>query len=377
MVSERIVFAASQTGARANGGIRSLSNWIRRLDGFLPSVITNLEGTQFTSDLRAAGVPVRVLHWDHRSRGGRLAHEFLRCSRALRRPPLPDPSLLHLNDIQSLQRFGLAALARKLPFVFNVRGTKPEGNRYGPWWQFGARAARRWLVLSNEMKALLVRRVRGLSPNRVSVVPSVVDPQRIHPGTRAQARRVLGLPRDRLIVLYPAHFNDLKGQDRLVGCGFREIAASTPELLLCFVGDGDPVTNQTAARAHEWVRDIGLQNAVRFAGFRSDMGDWYRAADVVIVASRHEGLSRAMIEAVSSNRPVASFDVCSAREVLASGAGAVVPQGDHCQLLDAAVALARRPPSESLLRQAAAPFCPERVQERLHEFYRLTLGSST
>ena len=121
MVSERIVFAASQTGARANGGIRSLSNWIRRLDGFLPSVITNLEGTQFTSDLRAAGVPVRVLHWDHRSRGGRLAHEFLRCSRALRRPPLPDPSLLHLNDIQSLQRFGLAALARKLPFVFNVR----------------------------------------------------------------------------------------------------------------------------------------------------------------------------------------------------------------------------------------------------------------
>jgi len=75
-----------------------------------------------------------------------------------------------------------------------------------------------------------------------------------------------------------------------------------------------------------------LRDAVRFLGYRSDIPELMAQSTVVAVPSRHEGLVRAMIEAMSCSRPVVSFDVCSARELLESqsgGAGQVVDIGDY------------------------------------------------
>ena len=61
-------------------------------------------------------------------------------------------------------------------------------------------------------------------------------------------------------------------------------------------------------------------------------------ASVVVCPSRHEGLMRGMIEAMSVGRPVVSFDICSAREMLEQSsppAGVVVPHGDYAAMTDA------------------------------------------
>jgi glycosyltransferase involved in cell wall biosynthesis len=116
---------------------------------------------------------------------------------------------------------------------------------------------------------------------------------------------------------------------------------------------------------------------VRFLGHRDDMPELFARARVVAVPSRHEGLVRAMVEGMRCARPIVSFDVCSAREMLeeqAPGAGLVVERGDYqgmasallhyCSDADAAAEAGR-------IGEAAAKrlFGPEEVVERYEETY--------
>src|SRR5262249_36018612 len=103
-----------------------------------------------------------------------------------------------------------------------------------------------------------------------------------------------------------------------------------PQSRVFFVGDFAPETNDYARRCLAETEEAGLGEAVTFAGYQSEVNQWYRALDLVVVASRNEGLARCMIESLACGTPVVSFDVCSAREILEEGeCGAVVPGGDY------------------------------------------------
>ena len=108
-----------------------------------------------------------------------------------------------------------------------------------------------------------------------------------------------------------------------------------------FAGDFEPGTDPYAAACAAAAKPFAEQ--IRFLGYRSDLPELFRQASVVAVPSRHEGLMRGMIEAMTCGRPVVSFDVCSAREVLeakSGGAGVVVPLGDHDGMADALIRFA-------------------------------------
>ena len=99
---------------------------------------------------------------------------------------------------------------------------------------------------------------------------------------------------------------------------------------------------------------------------------------MVAVSSRHEGLMRGMIEAMSCGRPVVSFDVCSAREMLeekSGGAGIVVASGNYQRMADALIHYAtNRGASVAAGRAGNAAarvlFDPHLVAERYERVYR-------
>src|SRR6185295_12243989 len=117
---------------------------------------------------------------------------------------------------------------------------------------------------------------------------------------------------------------------------------------------------------------------VRFLGYRSDFPDLVRQANVVAVPSRHEGLMRGMIEAMSCGRPVVSFDVCSAREVLEAetgAAGTVLRMGDYAGMADALVRFAADRDAQIAAGRAGSEsarllFDPDAVVERYERVYR-------
>jgi glycosyltransferase involved in cell wall biosynthesis len=77
------------------------------------------------------------------------------------------------------------------------------------------------------------------------------------------------------------------------------------------------------------ARELGLHEVVRFLGHRHDLPRVLAAADVAVLTSLWEGLPRVLVQAAAAGRPIVTFDVEGAWEVVRDGRnGFVVPSRD-------------------------------------------------
>ncbi len=77
----------------------------------------------------------------------------------------------------------------------------------------------------------------------------------------------------------------------------------------------------------EFVEKEQLSQRVHFLGNRKDVDAVLKAANIVVMSSRYEGLSLSSLEGLASGRPVVASDVPGLREIVGD-AGLLFPQGD-------------------------------------------------
>jgi glycosyltransferase involved in cell wall biosynthesis len=92
---------------------------------------------------------------------------------------------------------------------------------------------------------------------------------------------------------------------------------------------GRPVTDTYERALRRQVAELGLTDAVTFAGYASDatVADSYAWADVLVVTSEHEGFCVPVVEAMAAGLPVVAFEQGALPEVL-GGAGVLVATRD-------------------------------------------------
>ncbi|MFL6281813.1 MAG: glycosyltransferase family 4 protein [Pyrinomonadaceae bacterium] len=338
-----VAFVVTQSGARANGGVESITQVVERLRGVRPVVVTQSE-TAFNRRWRAAGACVRV--WPMPSLGlASLIRNNLRAFRLVREERC---RVVHCNDIHALWQTAFGARAAGASVVFNVRNVKPEGSAYGRRWQLARRLSTRQLALSEEMCEALARRLRieesSSARARLGHIYSAVDARKFSPidvGPRAALREKLGVEPDCFAVGVVAAFEQRKGQLEFIRESVPGLSRLSPRARVYFVGDFDVETDAYARRCLEEVRSAGVEASVSFVGYTEGVAEWYRALDAVAVPSRNEGLARCMIESLACGTPVVSFDVCSAREILeGEDCGLVVASGNHKAMAEALASLA-------------------------------------
>ncbi|MEV7289552.1 glycosyltransferase [Streptomyces sp. NPDC093252] len=196
------------------------------------------------------------------------------------------------------------------------------------WERFGARWAARTLCVSGAERD--TGAAAGITA-RWSVVPNGVDTDRFSPAPAPVSRAALlpGLGPDTPLVVCVGRLCRQKGQDDLL-TAWETVRRRVPGARLALVGDG-PDRARLAARGGQ----------VLFTGAVADPVPWYRAADLVVLPSRWEGMALAPLEAMACGRPVVVTDVDGAREALppALAAHALVPPGDPAALARALTAL--------------------------------------
>ena len=210
---------------------------------------------------------------------------------------------------------------------------------------------------------------RGIGrPDRFEVVPLGLDLQRFRSADRAEARALLGLPPDDIIVVFVGRLVPIKRLDRMIRA-FAVLHARRPDARLYVIGDGSerPGAETQAAEA-------GLSDVVTFCGWRSDTPTWYAAADFVALSSDNEGTPLAIIEAAAAGRPAVSTAVGGVGDVVTDGVtGLLAPVDDEVAFAGALVRLA----VDGELRErlgAAAPsaadrFGVERLVDDLERIY--------
>jgi glycosyltransferase involved in cell wall biosynthesis len=123
------------------------------------------------------------------------------------------------------------------------------------------------------------------------------------------------------------------------------------------------------------VRRLGLQASVTFDGqFRdpASLAHLVRSADVVVLPydSAEQVTSGVLIEAVAAGKPVLATDFPHARELLANGAGLVVPHRDPEALAAGLRTLMTRGDLAATMSTAAAAAAPQLMWPTVAEQYR-------
>lgn len=171
-----------------------------------------------------------------------------------------------------------------------------------------------------------------IAPDRVSTIPRGVDPARIEPaGTAAATRRELAIDEDATVVLSLGALSAEKDPLEHLRT-MAHVRRSIPDAIHMIAGDG-PLRPAVEAR----ITSERLDEVTRVLGNRADVAELLAATDVVLLASRSEGMPGCLIEAGIAGVPVAAYDVAGVPEVVLDGETGFTASAGDTELLAARV----------------------------------------
>ena len=187
------------------------------------------------------------------------------------------------------------------------------------------------IAVCNRGKEQLIR--NGWSGERIQVIFNSVDPA-VWAGDRSEStlRQELGLSDDRFVMLCASRFAGDKGHKYLIDSVKRLTTITDVPFTLVLAGDG-PLLEPAKAQ----VKELGLEDCVKFIGFRKDIKNLYKGSDLYVNSSEHEALSYLIIEAMAAGLPVIATDMGGNRDIVndEAGCGLLVKYDDPVSMSDA------------------------------------------
>lgn len=203
-----------------------------------------------------------------------------------------------------------------------------------------------------------------------------VEPFLNPPRPRETVRRELGFEPQHVVIGKVARLFHLKGHADVIAAA-KAVVAVQPSVQFLFVGDG--ILRQ---ELQDQIAGAGLASHFVFTGLvpSEQVPELIGAMDIVVHTSLREGLARVLPQGLISGKPVVSYDVDGAREVVIPGeTGFLIPPRSIAALAQALIALAADPQLREKLGQAGRTrfteqFRHEVMTQRLREIYLALIG---
>lgn len=205
----------------------------------------------------------------------------------------------------------------------------------------------------------------------VATVPNAVDLARFVSGPRcAELRERHGLaPSDRLVLLPGLLIMRKRPHDLLRAAA--QVLATRGDVVFLLAGEGS-----LRPELEELARTLGIGDRVRMPGMVAyeRMAELYNAADLVVMTTEAEGLSRVYLEALACGRPLLASDIAAGREVVVDGRnGFLFRMGDVEHLARRILELLARESLPAAIGSAARASVADRTLERAVAAYTTLL----
>jgi glycosyltransferase involved in cell wall biosynthesis len=236
-----------------------------------------------------------------------------------RQAKLPVVVQVHGSDIRQLEKFK----ARVAGTVAALRGADGV------------------IAVSRELADRVIG--MGAAPDNVRAIIDGVDRRSFSPGDKLEAQHKIGMRPGARHLLFVGNLVPVKGIDVLLAACW-QLSRAIGEWELHLVGNG---SSRESLRSQ--AQRLGLADRVHFHGAISheQLPNWFRAADLFVLASRSEGVPNVLLEAAACGLPFVASRVGGIPEIAGLGASLLAPAEDPTALASAI--------SQSLLTPPPAP----------------------
>lgn len=271
--------------------------------------------------------------------------------------------LIYTNTQKALVVGAIASAIARRPLVHHLRDIlSPEHFSFTNRRLAVTCANRALLVIANSHATKQAFVEAGGREKRVEVVYNGFDPTlyRNSEEQRVQLRQQLGLE-SQFVVGHFSRLSPWKGQHVLI----EALTRCFENVTVILVGDALFGEQDYVQQLHQQVADLGLEERVRFLGFRSDVVPLMSACDLIAhTSTAPEPFGRVIVEGMLCGRPVVAAAAGGATELIEASTGWLVAPGDSRQLADVIAACQQRPESTAAIAANA--------QQRARQRFELT-----
>jgi glycosyltransferase involved in cell wall biosynthesis len=320
--------------------------------------------------LEAAGIPVHVMRIRHRH----LLVSIPRLARWLRRENVV---VVHAHMYWAGLWGRLAGRLAGVPVLMTTEHGPDlwKGPQHIAFDRLLTRWTARHIAVAQDGLELRLRRER-VRPDRIVLIPNGVAIPAVcrDPNRSRLARQEFGLAPDTPVIGSVGRLVPEKGYVHMLEA-LKLARVELPGLRWLAIGDG-PLRQELAARTTE----MGLDDAVIWAGLRTDIDLLLEAMDLWVMSSVSEGLPVALLEAMAAACPIVATQVGGIPEAVSDGREAMlVPSLDPAALAGAIVELLRNPARARELGHAAraraeAQYSIGSVVRKVEDIYREELA---
>lgn len=346
----RVVHVAS--GREWRGGQRQVWLLARGLarTGEVSQVVVTGRGGELARRLNADRIPVVTTAWDDAFDLRALLATVRTAARG---------SILHAHDGHALTLAGIASFLTGAHLVVTRRVEFPVRRR-GFW-----RRAERIIAISEAVKTVLL--TAGFPAEQIAVVSSGIALEETSRMTREDPRRKLGLLPSTPLAVATGALERPKDHATLIRAA--ALTLELADLHWAIAGEG-----RLRGDLERLIEELGLRRRVHLLGEVPDAARLVAAADVFVMSSIEEGLGTAVLDAMALGVPVVGTRAGGIPEMLAGGAGCLVPTGDPRALADAVLALLQDPVAREAqvarARKAVQRYGDERMAAGVLQVYR-------
>lgn len=167
------------------------------------------------------------------------------------------------------------------------------------------------------------RAKKHMHARRVVYVPGVgIDTKRFMDATvdRATMRREIGVPEDAVLLMSVGELIARKNHEVAMKA-LAKIADKNIHYAIVGIG---PLRDELQTLAES----LGVGEQVHFLGYRRDIPELYKAADICVFPSHQEGLPVAVMEAMACGLPIIASDIRGSHELLSSSGNVLITKCD-------------------------------------------------
>ena len=154
---------------------------------------------------------------------------------------------------------------------------------------------------------------------KLTYVPGIgIDTQRegLSQKEKEEKRKELGIPQDAFLITNAAEFTPNKNQKTVIEA-IEQLHNPNIYFVMCGIGE-------KKAELEQYVKEHGLEEHIRFVGFRNDLHEILQISDCFVLSSFREGLSVALMEAMAEGLPVVCGRIRGNVDLVKNGFGGLL-----------------------------------------------------